>query len=103
MKKKGWLFLLLVATATAASAEDFRISQGDRLSIQVLNQDKMNGFYTVSPDGSFTFPLVGSVPAVGKTLMEVKVLLAEKLRSGYLRAPVVTVSLDAHVPPKFFI
>jgi polysaccharide export outer membrane protein len=104
MRNLKWLFIaVLVVCARPVQAEEYKVSVGDRLNIQVINQDKLNGLYTISPDGSFTFPMIGMVPAAGQSLSEIKKSLTQKLREGYFKSPVVNVSLDAHVPPKFFI
>jgi polysaccharide export outer membrane protein len=46
-------------------------------------------------------PLIGPVPARGRTTAELSAAVAAKLRQGYLREPYVAVEVEAHRP--FFI
>jgi polysaccharide export outer membrane protein len=47
--------------------------------------------------GNISFPLVGTVPAGGKTPAEVAALIADGLRGKYIRDPQVTVNLKETV------
>lgn len=52
--------------------EDYEISPGDVLQITVWKEDGMDREVLVLPDGSITFPLIGSFSVLGKTPAEVQ-------------------------------
>lgn len=93
-----------------------RIQAGDVLSIGVFNSNDVDpkvvapfnlGFgqagadkdqeitasaYRVDLDGDIQFPVLGPIPAAGKTIPEIREVLSVKLRS-YLNAPIVNIRL----------
>ena len=48
-----------------------RLQTGDQLKVIVFGEDALSGIYEISPSGSVTMPLVGSVMAAGRTTSEV--------------------------------
>lgn len=72
---------------------NYVIGPNDRLRITVWNQENISGDYTVSGDGTFTFPLIGQVKANGSTVMNLEAELKRMLGAGYLRNPQVTISV----------
>ncbi len=53
------------AKEAAASADDFVIRSGDVLQITVWKEDGLDREVVVLPDGTITFPLVGTIQAQG--------------------------------------
>jgi len=51
---------------------DYRIGPADVLSISVWNHKEMNQVVTVRPDGQVSFALIGDIPAVGLTPLELQ-------------------------------
>lgn len=91
------LLLVVVALfwAVAANAQNsYRIQPGDLLSIEVLEDPSLNREALVLPDGSVSFPLVGSVRAAGRTTGTMQSLLAERLTPNFAAAPTVFVSVS---------
>lgn len=82
----------------ASLDEPYRLNAGDRVRITVFDQDNLTNIYNVDQSGYVAFPLVGSVPARGKTLKELESVIAAKLRSGYLRDPDVSIEVDRYRP-----
>ena len=70
----------------------YHLQSGDMLIIDVWRVPLLSQEVTVGPDGTFLYPLLGSVPAEGKTLDEVRTYLAETLGKSYLVNPLVTVT-----------
>ena len=103
------LGLALFATAFPSRAaevdkgQEYRIGVGDVLSIRVLNQENLTNVYTVSPDKSISFPLIGQVPVGNLTLTEIQQSITTRLQDGYLRRPSVTISLEKNNSRRFFI
>ncbi|MGH8137897.1 MAG: polysaccharide biosynthesis/export family protein, partial [Steroidobacteraceae bacterium] len=81
------------AADPAAGPGDYRIHGGDRLLVGVYDDPKMPPMdITVTPDGKFSFPLLGSLVAGGKTAEQLRVEMETKLRK-YVAEPIVTVSV----------
>ncbi|WP_425349384.1 polysaccharide biosynthesis/export family protein [Falsochrobactrum shanghaiense] len=78
--------------------EPYRLNSGDRVRITVFEQESLTNNYSVDQSGYIAFPLVGSVPASGKTVKELEGVVASKLRGGYLRDPDVSIEVDRYRP-----
>jgi polysaccharide export outer membrane protein len=86
--------LLCVPSRASAQGVDYAIGAQDVLSVTVFGETDLTGKFTVQADGSFTFPLIGSVKAGGLTLRAVEQELQRRLADGYLRNPQVTVAIE---------
>jgi polysaccharide biosynthesis/export protein len=79
--------------ALVATQTDYKIHAGDTLLVGVYDDPKMPPItVTVTPDGKFSFPLIGIIAAGGKTPEQVRVEMETKLRK-YVSEPVVTCSI----------
>jgi polysaccharide export outer membrane protein len=84
----------IVATATGALAQSsYAICSGDVLSIEVLEDASLNRSVLVLPDGSISFPLVGTVQAAGRSVADVRSALITGLTPNFAAAPNVYVSV----------
>jgi polysaccharide export outer membrane protein len=81
-----------------ATIQAYRLDSGDRLRVTVFEQAGLSNSYTVDQAGYIAFPLIGPVPARGKTLPQLEGALAQKLRQGFLRDPDVTIEIDRYRP-----
>jgi polysaccharide export outer membrane protein len=79
----------------------YRLDAGDKLRIVVYGQEGLTNTYAIDAGGSITMPLIGSVPARGRTLAGLASEITGKLRNGYIRDPSVAVEIDSYRP--FFI
>jgi polysaccharide export outer membrane protein len=80
-----------VSPAMAQSGGNpYLIGAEDILNIYVWKEPDLTQDVTVMPDGKITFPLVGEIQAEGRTVMELKKILTERLRD-YVTAPEVAV------------
>jgi polysaccharide export outer membrane protein len=79
----------------------YRLDAGDRLRVVVYGQDGLTNTYAIDAGGSITMPLIGSVPARGRTPAGLASEIIAKLRNGYIREPSVAVEIEAYRP--FFI
>jgi polysaccharide biosynthesis/export protein len=87
------LFMLLFSvTAAAQSAPDYLINAGDAVEVAVWKEPDLTKTVGVRPDGRITLPLVGEISAAGRTLAQVQIEIANRLKK-YLPDPVVTASL----------
>jgi polysaccharide export outer membrane protein len=89
------------AYAYAPAAQPYTLGAGDKLRIVVFGQTGISGDYLVDANGQVTLPLVGSVPARGRTTKALEGMIAERLKQGYVRDPHVSVSIASYRP--FFI
>lgn len=71
----------------------YRIDVGDILAISVWRNEDLDKSVIVRPDGVISYPLVGDIPAVGLTLVELDDRLTEAL-TEYIRNPVVSVAVE---------
>jgi polysaccharide export outer membrane protein len=79
----------------------YRLDAGDRLRVVVYGQEGLTNTYAIDAGGSITMPLIGSVPARGRTPAGLASEISAKLRNGYIRDPSVAVEIEAYRP--FFI
>ena len=79
----------------------YHLDAGDRLRVVVYGQEGLTNTYAIDAGGSITMPLIGSVPARGKTPARLAADITAKLRNGFIREPSVAVEIEAYRP--FFI
>lgn len=66
----------------------------DRVSIDVYGVPEISRTVNVDASGVISLPLVGIVPAAGKTATELAAAIADRLRGRYVRNPEVTVNTE---------
>ncbi len=86
------------AVAADRRPGDYHLGSGDKLRIIVFGEESLTGEYFVSGAGTVAFPLVGEIPARGKTLPELQDAIQAKLSEGYLRAPRVSAEVLNYRP-----
>ena len=79
----------------------YHLDAGDRLRVVVYGQEGLTNTYAIDASGSITMPLIGIVPARGRTTPGLAGEIAAKLRNGFIREPSVAVEIEAYRP--FFI
>ncbi len=79
----------------------YRLDAGDKLRVVVYGQEGLTNTYAIDAGGSITMPLIGAVPARGRTPAGLAAEISGKLRNGYTRDPSVAVEIEAYRP--FFI
>jgi protein involved in polysaccharide export with SLBB domain len=76
--------------AAPDSPYNYRLGAGDVLRVIVFGEENLSGQFTVAGNGILSFPLVGDLPASGKTVEEVRNEIADALRNGYVKDPKVS-------------
>lgn len=82
----------LVGFAQPAHAQ-YKVTPGDQLSVEVLEDPSLNRTVLVLPDGSISFPFAGTVRAAGRTLRSIESLLQRQLASNFATEPTVFVNV----------
>lgn len=76
----------------------YQLDSSDQLRVIVFGQPDLSNTYLVDQAGMISMPLIGAVPARGRTTAEIEAVVAERLRNGYLRSPDVSVEIDRYRP-----
>lgn len=75
----------------------YRLNSGDVISIRVFGEDDFTREKVRLTDaGTVSFPVLGEVPMLGRTVGEIEKLLTEGLKGRYLVNPRVSVSIDEY-------
>jgi polysaccharide export outer membrane protein len=88
--------------ATPAVLDEYRMSAGDKLRIEVYKDAQLSQSAQVRPDGKVTLPLIGDLMASGLTPIELRDLIATKLKE-YVTNPTVTVIVVETVPATAYV
>ena len=95
-----------VGTSGAAArpnvTPDYKLVPGDELRIEVYKDAQLSQSLQVRPDGKITLPLVGDIPAAGKTSTELRDVITTSLKE-YNTNPVVTVIVVKTVPATIYV
>jgi polysaccharide export outer membrane protein len=76
----------------------YRLDSGDELRIIVFGQSDLTNTYTIDKAGTISMPLIGFVPARGRTTAQVEQDVAARLRGGYLKKPDVAAEVARYRP-----
>jgi polysaccharide export outer membrane protein len=87
---------------TPATLASYRLQPGDLITVSVWKETDLTTEVLVRPDGGFSFPLAGEVDAIGKTVDEVRSLLADRLKR-FIPNPVVTVAIKTIGGNRIFV
>lgn len=87
------LVALILNTAAVVAQSSYAIQRGDTLHVEVLEDANLNRDVLVLPDGSISFPLVGSLPAAGRSVDALRSALSAALASNFAAPPTVFVSV----------
>ena len=71
------------------------------MRVVVYGQEGLTNTYSIGASGSITMPLIGAVPARGRTPAGLAADITARLRNGFIREPSVAVEVEAYRP--FFI
>lgn len=98
---------IALAPATAAeppaSADPaYRLGPEDVVEVSVWREESLKKEILVRPDGAISFPLVGDVPASGRTTEELRADLTQRL-GRFLSDPVVSVTVLRIAAQKIYV
>lgn len=74
------------------------LGAGDKLRVTVFGEETLTGQYTVTGAGDLSFPLIGNLPAAGRSVEQVQETIRERLAAGYLKDPRVSAEILEYRP-----
>lgn len=75
----------------AATNNHHTYMNGETLKIAILGEEELSKEYTIDDDGMILMPLIGKIPASGKTKDEIKEVITTSLQDGYIHNPVISI------------
>ncbi len=76
----------------------YTLGSGDQLRIIVFGEENLSGEFFIDGAGMVSLPLVGEVPAAGKTVAAFRAELESRLSDGYLNDPRVSAEVLNYRP-----
>jgi len=90
------------APAKGESLSTYKLAAGDVITITVFGEEDLTKAKTRLTDaGTISYPVLGEIDVLGKTVGELEKSIADGLRGRYLVNPRVSVTIDEYRP--FFI
>jgi protein involved in polysaccharide export with SLBB domain len=85
------------AQAKSDALSTYRLNAGDVISIRVFGEDDFNREKIRLTDaGTVSFPVLGEIPMLGRTVGEIEKLVTDRLKGRYLVNPRVSVWIDEY-------
>lgn len=95
--------MLLSKGTEGGEYPEYTVDVGDTLNISILQPEKMLVTVTILSDGAISFPYIGKVLVKGMNLNEIQQEIETKLKDGYMKYPMVSVSIVDTYSKKFFV
>ncbi|WP_241557962.1 polysaccharide biosynthesis/export family protein [Falsirhodobacter deserti] len=97
---RALVIALSLLAPVAALAQSYGIRPGDTLRIEVAEDEAMSRDVLVLPDGTISFPTVGSVRARGMSTQQLASVIRNGIAGDYAVPPTVNVAVTAIPEPK---
>ena len=88
-----FLAIVFFYAMVAQVAAIYRLQPGDRLSVSVWQDPKLDQEVVIAPDGRISFPLAGHLRAAGQSTEQLESSLRRRLQTNYKEKLNVTVML----------
>ena len=86
--------LVCTVPASAAESDRYVISPRDSIKITVMDHGDLSGTYVPLSDNTFEYPLIGTINAPGKTVLQLTEELKQRL-SDFIIDPKITINITA--------
>jgi polysaccharide export outer membrane protein len=86
------------SAANPPALANYPLGVGDHLRITTFDEPTLSGEFTVNADGAISFPLIGDVPATGRTTEQLSKAMTRRLAAGYLKAPRISIDVIGYRP-----
>jgi polysaccharide export outer membrane protein len=87
----------------SAPDSDYKIAPLDVLQVSVFEVQELDGVHQVSATGRISMPLIGEVPAQGRTVKQLQNDIAARLGADYIRNPDVQVLVKEYTSQRFTV
>jgi protein involved in polysaccharide export with SLBB domain len=85
-------------SAQTAGLEDYRLGPGDRLKVTVFGHPQESGEFEIDGSGNLAYPLLGRVPARGKTLPDLQEFIRVELDKRFIVDPRISIEVLNYRP-----
>lgn len=93
-----------IPPSTVAPPARYPVNAGDELDIFVWGEERMQRAVRVQPDGTFAFPLAGTIKASGRNVSDIASEIRERIGVNYRSDPPdVTVSVRDATGMRFYV
>ncbi|KUO56250.1 MAG: hypothetical protein APF80_15315 [Alphaproteobacteria bacterium BRH_c36] len=87
------------ATNTGPGLEHaYRLQIGDKMKLVVFGEENLSGELEINGRGQIQIPLVGEIPASGRTLKDVQRSIGDKLADGFIKSPRISLEITNYRP-----
>lgn len=83
---------------SAPADDQYTLAAGDKLHVIIFGEETLTGDYVLTSAGNLSFPLVGNIPATGRTVEQLQTTLAKALGDGYINNPRVSIQVVSFRP-----
>ena len=91
-------------TTEAVNQSQYTVNAGDELEVFVWGEERMQRAVRVQPDGTFAFPLTGTIHAVGRNVSDIAAEIRERISVNYRDSvPDVTVTVREAIGTRFYV
>lgn len=92
------------AASPVPAVSQYRVNVGDELDVFVWGEERMQRSVRVQPDGTFVFPLAGTIKAANRSVTDIAAEIRERIAVNYRStSPDVTVSVRDAVGTRFYV
>lgn len=94
--------LAFTVPAAAAEEDTYVISPRDHIKISVMFHEDLSGTYVPLSDSTFEYPLIGTISAPGKTVLQLTEEMKQRL-SKYIIDPKITINITTMGGTKVYV
>ncbi|MEH6446822.1 MAG: polysaccharide biosynthesis/export family protein [Oceanospirillaceae bacterium] len=89
----AFMFAITAAYSQAEAISDYRLGTGDQISVKVFGEEELSSEFTLNDAGTISYPFLGEINALDKTIGELSTLITRELADGYLVNPSVNIQV----------
>jgi polysaccharide export outer membrane protein len=86
-------FSSYIQLSNAEVFSDYLLGTGDKISIKVFGEEELSSEFTLSDAGTISYPFLGEINALNKTIGQLTKLISKRLSNGYIVNPNVNIQV----------
>lgn len=94
----GVFFTFAATAVNAESVTSYKMGSGDLIRIEVFGEDDLKREVRLGDGGTISYPFLGDIQVIGKTVGELERFITEGLKGDYLVHPQVSISIVEYRP-----